>query len=131
MKVLEAETSAKDACSGTAKVQGILWRCGKADEVGDSVTRFRERLAREAKAECEKHCERRASGCRGVLVPVTRCGLETDREDALAMGKRQGCGPNCPGPAFTYCSLYDAGFRTEDPDRVRKQTPNCRCIPSR
>jgi hypothetical protein len=116
-----------DHCTGTAKIQGVLWACADNGRNEQLVQDFRRRLNTQAERECQKHCSARQLGCEGHFLAPGRCGLQTDAEGAVALGKRMGCRKDCSGQVFSYCSLYDAGFRSEDPEKVSKQTPNCRC----
>lgn len=128
LRVLEPETNdSKDKCTGSAKVQAILWECVPGMEVNGKVSDFLFKLNRAASAECSKHCSKRASGCQGKFVASKNCGLGTTREEAMIMGKRQGCRKECSGDHFAYCSIYDAGYRTVDGDRIATQKPNCFC----
>jgi hypothetical protein len=128
-KAGQAQAPRTDLCTGSAKIQGVLWECGSLDRLEGRVAGFRERLFGLARKECERHCGARAKGCVGRMEKPEKCGLETDREDAITMGKRMGCRKDCAGPHFAYCSLYDGGFRSEDPEMISKQAPNCSCAP--
>jgi len=121
------QVMASDKCTGTAKVQGVMWKCVPSDKVETEIVGFQRQLIEVAAQECKRHCERREKGCKGLFIAPSSCGLATDREDAVIMGKRQGCRKDCQGRAFAYCSIYDAGFRTDDPELMIRQTPNCRC----
>jgi|GEM_PF-5642802 len=130
IKVIETkllEPKDKNACTGWAKVQGIFWACGAADQNDMQILNFRNHLSKDAEVRCLEHCAARANGCEGIFKSPLRCGLQTDTADAAAMGSRLGCRKDCMGKAFTYCSIYDAGFRSEDPPKTAKQLPNCQC----
>jgi hypothetical protein len=130
MKVIETaapQSESGDSCSGTAKIQGVMWECGGVEQLSSKTERFRKELQKLAEEECSKHCSNRVRGCQGKVVRPFRYGLQTDSEDAIAAGKRVECGAGCPGQAFIYTSIYDAGFRTEDPSRTGKQAANCLC----
>ncbi len=116
-----------DKCSGMAKVQGVYWECAQPGQVEAKVAGFREQLRKQALSECQKHCARRGNNCTGRLLNSGKCGLQTDREDAITLGKRMGCRNDCPGQAFAYCSLYDGAFRSDDSERIAKQPANCEC----
>jgi hypothetical protein len=126
----QGSPTSPDKCSGTAKIQDVLWECNQPSKISTTLDRFRRKIAEDAKAECELHCSRRASGCKGKFVMPAKCGLETDREDAVELGKRLGCRSDCEGKAFIYCSLLNAGYKSEDPELIAKQKPNCRCEPA-
>ena len=129
MKVLSVVKDHEgDPCTGSAKVQGVLWKCEAPDRVEDMTPDFRNQLNKLASAECAKHCAGRSPGCKSQFTQKVHCGLETDRENADAMGKRLGCRSDCAGPSFAYCSLYDAAFQTDDRERMKTQAPNCRCV---
>lgn len=117
----------KDPCTGSVKVQGVYWECARSDKVESKIFEFQNKLRKQAQGECQKHCARRGSRCVGELRLSRSCGLQTDQEDSVIMGKRMGCRQDCSGQSFAYCSLYDAAFRSEDEDRIKKQTPNCYC----
>ncbi len=126
--VLRGQTLDKnDSCTGSVKVQGVYWECVLPGNVESKVTDFKEKLKIQAVMECQKHCERRSRNCTGHLVVSGNCGLQTDRDEAVTMGKKMGCRNDCQGQAFAYCSLYDAAFRSEDDARMAKQPPNCQC----
>lgn len=125
--VRAATWGGKDRCTGSVKVQGVFWECTQPSKVTGKISEFQESLRKQAITECQKHCERRGPKCVGELTLAARCGLQTDREDSVIMGKRMGCRKDCTGQAFAYCSLYDAAFRSDDTDRIAKQAPNCFC----
>ncbi|MCM2322763.1 MAG: hypothetical protein NDJ90_05840 [Oligoflexia bacterium] len=129
VKVVAAAERTGDfsGCAATAKIQAVQWECGKSEGVTARVERFRKQLLPLARTECARYCASRGKGCRGSFQAPSRCGLETDLEEALAAGKRLGCRPDCAGPALSYCSLYDAGYRVDDPALIARQAPNCVC----
>jgi len=116
-------------CSGTAKIQTVSWECGESTEAESHADRLLRQMLPLAEAECKKHCESRTHNCHGIFQPQARCGLMTDTEDAVAAGERYRCGKGCAGKGFIYCSIYDAGFKTDDPVLIAPQLPNCRCVP--
>ena len=120
--------SAEDPCADKVRVQGVLWKCGSPDRVDGTVEKFFKDLNEQAQEECNKHCERNGPNCHGIYTKKQACGLTTDREDAVALGKRFGCRKDCAdGKAFMYCSIYNAGYQGPNPDRVLAQKPNCEC----
>jgi hypothetical protein len=115
-------------CPGGAKIQGVFWECTTADRVESKIQDFRKSLTDIAIAQCKKFCANRAPGCEGKMDTVFRCGLQTDREDAVIMGKKLGCRKDCTGKAFAYCSLYNIGFLTDDVQFMETQPTNCHCF---
>jgi hypothetical protein len=126
--VVRAESwGGKDLCTGSAKIQGVFWECTQPAHVEGKTSEFQDKLRKQARIECQNHCERRSARCVGELALSSRCGLQTNAEDAIIMGKRVGCRKDCTGQAFAYCSLYNSAFRSEDFDQISKQRPNCFC----
>jgi len=121
------DPSDDDECRGTAKIQAVMWKCTKADLVETQTGIFKKELVKQATKECQQLCRRRDRKCSGRFEGKAGCGLENNREDAVIMGQRQGCRKDCDGPAFAYCSLYNAGFRSKDPEYMADARPNCRC----
>jgi hypothetical protein len=116
-----------NVCNGSAKIQGVMWECQSPEKVEELVYGYRKNLGKLASDECTRHCESRASHCKAKFLTPQACGLTVDHEDALALGKKFGCRADCSGNAFVYCSLFDAGFQTEDDARMAKESPNCYC----
>jgi hypothetical protein len=127
--VVVAPQGATDPCTGIGKIQGVMWECTEPGKVERRVEEMRERLNEVAGDQCRKLCAERAPGCQGKLIVRASCGLQTSRDEAVLLGKRFGCRKDCQGPAFSYCSLFDAGFRTEEPVLTPKQPGNCQCRP--
>ena len=122
---------AADQCTGSIKVQGVAWECAPPETTLTKNRQLREILTADAKAECEAQCSKRSSGCHGKFVQPSKCGLENNAKDATALGKEFGCRPDCAGPAFVYCSLYDGNYRTDDRELVLRQPSNCDCVLTR
>jgi len=117
-----------DPCADKVHVQGVIWKCGNADSVNTTVSHFFDQLNQRGREECQKHCERLGSSCKSYFSAKSKCGLTTDREEAVALGKEFGCRSDCSdGKAFTYCSIYNAGYQGPNPDLVLPQAPNCEC----
>ncbi len=116
-----------DPCPGTLKVQGVLWKCETAAKVEMRLSEFLGQLTREAEKICEEHCKERSPNCEGNLRVQEKCGLSLSPEDAVREGKEFGCRSVCEGQAFTYCSLYSAGFMPYDPELMKAYPPNCVC----
>lgn len=123
-------SSGGDRCSGTAKVQGVLWRCAQPEQAEKLIDEFRRELTRLGTKECQKLCSERGRGCKASFEIPVRCGLQTKREDAVALGKRFGCRKDCSGSAFVYCAIYDSSFRHNEPAMIERQRANCRCSPT-
>ncbi|MCM2276651.1 MAG: hypothetical protein NDJ89_01075 [Oligoflexia bacterium] len=117
----------RTGCAGSAKIQAVQWECASFDGISARVERFRKKLVSLAEAECGRFCASRAKGCQGRFQAPTRCGLQTDYDEGIAAGKKLGCRSDCAGTALSFCSLYDAGYRTDDPALISKQAPNCLC----
>lgn len=126
MRVLQPVRGSKP-CEASAKIQGLLWECVTTDQVAGRVADFTKRLSELASEECEKFCRGEGRRCRARFTPPSECGLQTDLEEAVAAGKKFGCRKNCGGQAFSYCSIYDAGYRLDDPAMVSGKAPNCVC----
>ncbi len=118
----------KKGCVGGAKIQGVQWICTTPDKAESHVQEFRKTLVAEATKQCKAFCAKLAPRCEGKLDSVFRCGLQTDREDAVVMGQRLGCRKDCTGKAFAYCSLYNIGFLTDDVKYMETQPTNCHCL---
>ena len=131
LKVLQREVLSEarggDGCQGSAKIQGVRWSCDDVNNNDNFVNDFRKLLMTSAQESCEELCRSRGRGCKGRLISESHCGLQTSREESEQMGKHMGCKSSCPGKAFIYCSIYDAAYRTDDPARIARKEPNCRC----
>jgi hypothetical protein len=127
----EVHSVSYDACPGTVKIQGVLWKCDKAENVEARLGEFLKELTAEAKTLCEKHCESRSSSCVGSFKLQDRCGLSLEPSVAEREGPNFGCRTACDGRAFTYCSLYSAGFMPYDPVLMKPYPANCVCTNKR
>lgn len=119
---------AENSCEGDVKVQGVLWQCAPSVQTSTKNLEFRKTLIELGGNECEKFCQTRGEKCHGKFVEPRQCALQSDMSGAAELGKDFGCRADCEGSAFIYCSLYDADYRTDDPPRIAKQAPNCRCV---
>jgi hypothetical protein len=118
-----------DPCIDHVHVQGVLWKCGSSEEVSTQESHYLDELNKEAREQCQKHCAGLGSSCHGNYSIAPICGLKTDREMAVTLGKQYGCRKDCTGggTAFTYCSLYNAGYQGKGTDAVQAAVPNCEC----
>src|SRR6185437_10900124 len=120
--------SSSDHCIDRVHVQAVMWKCDSAETVATNSANFISKLNSLAQDECRKHCESLGSDCEAIFSNTPDCGLGTDRETAVTLGKRFGCRSDCSGgKAFTYCSLFNAGFEGRGIDAVRADPPNCEC----
>ena len=120
--------STSDPCIDRVHVQGVLWKCDSAETVATDSADFLSRLNGLAQDECRKHCESMGSGCKAIFSNIPQCGLGTDRETAVTLGKRFGCRSDCGGgKAFVYCALFNAGFQGRGTDAVQSDPINCEC----
>jgi len=117
-----------DSCTGTVKVQKMMWACIPQTKVRKTTKRFLKEMKKAAKEDCEKHCRSRGENCTGKLTRVKRCGLSNSPTNAAAAGRSLGCGKGCKGRAHAFCSLYNAAFHLENEELTEKQKPNCKCI---
>ena len=123
--------SSKDQCTGSAKIQGIMWRCGSIDEVVSNTRTFYKRLTQSAKKRCEAHCKDRAKNCTGSFRPPDKCRFSIKTDMAKHMGKRVGCHKGCDGKALSYCSLYHSSLLSINKGLLAKERPNCYCRPGK
>lgn len=129
LRVFAPDAAKKGKCEGEVKVQALMWDCNSPDRVADRVTEFRNKLMGLATKECQKYCSNLAKNCTGKFSVPLHCGLESDQEEAIAAGKKFGCRSDCKGQALIFCSIYDAGYRLDDPVLLAKAAPNCKCVP--
>jgi hypothetical protein len=116
-----------DVCPAPVQVQGLRWECTTADKVLRKLEEFRKQLYEQAKQECERYCKEKSVGkCAASLDVAQNCGLET-RANAAVMGKKMGCRHDCSGRALAFCSLYNAGFTSGNPEILAGDPPNCHC----
>jgi hypothetical protein len=117
-----------DSCVDRVHVQGVLWKCGSSEDVTTRRSDFLIQINTAAREECKKHCESLGANCRAIYSSVPICGLGTDRETAVALGKQYGCRKDCnDGTAFTYCSIFNAGFQGKGIEAIQADPPNCEC----
>jgi len=122
-----ADSSGKNKCAGTMKIHGVMWACSTKEQATGKNAQYLTQLRKSGQAMCEKLCKSRSKSCSGVFEAPQKCGRETDDEDAYVVGQ-EACRPDCSGKYFSYCALYDTGFKTKNPNLVAKQKPNCRCV---
>ena len=119
--------SKRDGCSGNAKIQGKMWKCGKLEEIESRTHQFSGRIRSAAEKKCEEHCEARGKGCKGRYRGKDACGFSVKTGMANHMGERVGCRSDCEGKSFAYCSVYHSSLLSVNEALMAKETPNCFC----
>ena len=128
VRTLLEKSTGKDACLGSAIIQGISYECGKASDTNVKVQEFLQKLSAKAREKCEDFCKGRAKGCRGVFTAPDQCGFTVPENKALEYGQTLGkCNPKCGGQAFIYCSIYHAETLRYHEEFFEDKTPNCYC----
>ncbi|MEW6057402.1 MAG: hypothetical protein AB1540_12390 [Bdellovibrionota bacterium] len=129
VRALDAEFDSSDSCSGTAKIQGISYKCGRPEETEVRVSRFLEDLKIKGRKQCEAFCQARGKDCHGVFTAPQKCGFTLNSRQAAEYGQHMArCNPDrCEGTAFIYCSIYQASYLRFEESMMKKKEPNCRC----
>ena len=125
--VLPDFSSAK-GCSGSVRLQGIMYLCGKESDAAILPDQFLKKLNEKGKQECRDFCKSRGSQCEGYFEEASKCGFSIPANKTLNFGENMApCSPSCEGRAFIYCSLYHASYLRVEEKYFKDKKPNCYC----